>query len=123
MFGVTIDVRMTSASVTWDFGDGTTEDGDLGIAYPAESLVQHTYATDGAFDVSATIALVPEYRIDGGPWITLANLEAQAEAEHAVEERQAVITSSRERGAPPTTLESGPPGRRSAAGFWERRCT
>ena len=94
VFGVTIDVRMTSASVTWDFGDGTTEDGDLGIAYPAESSVQHTYATDGAFDVSATHrpgARVPHRR---RRWITLANLEAQAEAEHAVEERQAVITSS-----------------------------
>jgi len=94
VFGVTIDVRMTSASVTWDFGDGTREAGDLGVAYPAESSVQHTYATDGTFDVSATIDLVPEYRVDGGPWITLAGLQAQAAAEHAVEERQAVITSS-----------------------------
>ena len=37
------------------------------------------------------IDLVPEYRVDGGPWLTLPNLQAVATTDHAVEERQAVV--------------------------------
>ena len=91
-FGLTIDVRMSSGTVSWDFGDGTVESGDLGRAYPEESTVQHVHQHDGTFTITASIDLVPEYRVDGGPWITLPNLQAVATATHAVEERQAVVT-------------------------------
>jgi len=93
-FGLTIEVRMSSGSVEWDFGDGETLVGDLGRAYPAESTVQHVHQRDGAFTVTAAIDLVPEYRVDGGPWLTLPNLQAAATAEHEVEQRQAVITDT-----------------------------
>jgi len=93
-FGLTIEVRMSAGSVEWDFGDGETLVGDLGRAYPAESSVQHIHQRDGAFTVTAAIDLVPEYRVDGGPWLTLPNLQATATAPHAVEERQAVITDT-----------------------------
>jgi hypothetical protein len=93
-YGLTIDVRMSSGSVAWAFGDGATLVGDLGRAYPVESTVQHTHQTDGAFTVTATIDLVPEYRVDGGPWLTLPNLQATATVQHQVEERQAVITKT-----------------------------
>lgn len=91
-FGLTIEVRMSSGTVTWDFGDGASLAGDLGRAYPAESTVQHAHQDDGTFTISAVIDLVPEYRVDGGPWLTLADLQATASADHDVEERQAVIT-------------------------------
>ena len=52
----------------------TSVAGDLGRAYPAESTVQHVHQHDGTFTITATIDLVPEYRVDGGPWITLPNL-------------------------------------------------
>jgi len=91
-FGLTIDVRMSTGSVTWDFGDGTVEPGDLGQAYPAESSVQHAHQRDGVFTITATLDLVPEYRVDGGPWITLPNLTTLASLDHPVEERQAVVT-------------------------------
>ncbi len=93
-FGLTIDVRMSSSTVTWDFGDGETLEGDLGRAYPAESTVQHAHQSDGEFTISAVIDLVPQYRVDGGPWLTLPNLQATATADHEVEERQAVITDT-----------------------------
>ena len=93
-FGLTIDVRMSSGTITWDFGDGVAEAGDLGRAYPAESTVQHAHQRDGAFTIVATIDLVPEYRVDGGPWLTLPGLPAVATALHEVEQRQAVITGS-----------------------------
>ena len=89
--GLTIDVRMSSASVTWDFGDGTTVSGDLGQPYPAESSVQHGYRDVGEYTVAASIDLVPEYRVDGGPWTTLPNLTTSATATHPVEQRQPVI--------------------------------
>lgn len=92
-FGLSIDVRMTSEQVTWGFGDGTTLDGDLGLAYPAESTVQHAHRDAGAYDITATLHLVPEYRVDGGPWITLPNLEPTATAAFDVEEREAVLQS------------------------------
>jgi hypothetical protein len=91
-FGVTIEVRMSSGSVTWDFGDGDSVVGDLGRAYPEESTVQHVHQRDGTFTIAATIDLVPEYRVDGGPWLTLPSLQATAAVVHEVEERQAVIT-------------------------------
>jgi hypothetical protein len=93
-FGLTIDVRMSADSATWDFGDGTVEQGDLGRAYPEESTVQHAHRSAGAYVVSAAIALVPEYRVNGGPWRTLPNLTATATTTHQVEQRQPVVTNA-----------------------------
>jgi hypothetical protein len=92
--GVTIDVRMTSGAVSWDFGDGTVEAGDLGRAYPQESTVRHVHQHDGTYVITASIALVPEYRVDGGPWLALPNLSAVATTTHPVEQRQAVVTQT-----------------------------
>jgi hypothetical protein len=92
VFGLAIDVRMTSDSVTWDFGDGSSLEGDLGRAYPAESTVQHAHRNSGPYVIDATIHLVPEYRVDGGPWITLPNLASSATTAFEVEEREPVIT-------------------------------
>lgn len=93
-FGVTIDVRMSSGTTAWDFGDGSRVVGDLGQAYPAESSVQHIHQSDGEFTVTATIDLVPEYRVDGGPWLPLPALQATASTRLPVEERQAVVTET-----------------------------
>ena len=93
-FGLTIEVRMSSSTVTWDFGDGTVEPGDLGRPYPQESSVRHVHQHDGPYTITATIDLVPEYRVDGGPWLTLPNLQAAASTAHEVEERQAVVTQT-----------------------------
>lgn len=92
VFGLAIDVRMTSDSVTWEFGDGASLEGDLGLAYPAESTVQHAHRDSGSYTIGATIHLVPEYRVDGGPWITLPNLTPTATTTLEVEEREPVIT-------------------------------
>jgi hypothetical protein len=92
VFGLSIDVRMASDSVTWAFGDGTTLEGDLGRAYPAESTVRHAHRDSGTYTIDATIHLVPEYRVDGGPWITLPNLTPTATTTLEVEEREPVIT-------------------------------
>jgi len=94
VFGLTIDVRMSSGTVTWDFGDGTEEPGDLGRPYPEESTVRHAHQDDGTFTITASIALVPEYRVDGGQWLTLPALTAVATTDHPVEQRQAVITDT-----------------------------
>lgn len=93
-FGLTIDVRMSLDSVTWDFGDGTVAAGDLGRAYPDESTVQHAHRDAGSYVVSAAIALVPEYRVNGGPWLTLPNLTVTATTTHQVTQRQPVITDA-----------------------------
>ena len=93
-FGLTIDVRMSSGSVTWDFGDGTVEPGDLGRAYPEESTVQHAHQDSGRYTITAAIDLVPEYRVNGGAWIALPNLSTSASTVHAVEQRQPVITDA-----------------------------
>jgi hypothetical protein len=93
-FGLTIDVRMAAGGVRWDFGDGTIADGDLGRAYPEESTVQHAHRSAGSYRITATIALVPEYRVNGGGWITLPNLTAVAATTHQVEQRQPVVTKT-----------------------------
>jgi hypothetical protein len=91
-YGVTIDVRMTSGEVLWDFGDGTELRGDLGAAYPAESTVRHAYQGPDRYTVTAGVTLEPSYRVNGGPWITLPPLTADATTQHPVQERQAVLT-------------------------------
>lgn len=91
-FGMTIEVRMATGTVTWDFGDGTVVDGDLGRAYPEASTVQHAHRRSGTYTVTATLDLVPEYRVDGGSWLTLPNLAATASVDHPVAQRQAVVT-------------------------------
>lgn len=92
-FGMTVDVRMSSGTVTWDFDDGTVEQGDLGRAYPEESTVQHRFQRHGTYDVTAAIELLPEYSVNGGPWLTLPNLSVTAAASHTVEQRQPVLTN------------------------------
>lgn len=92
VFGLSVEVRMSSGTVTWDFGDGSTLLGDLGRAYPQESTVQHAHQDAGTFTITAAIDLVPEYRVNGGPWLRLPNLVATASATHVVEQRQPVIT-------------------------------
>lgn len=93
-FGLTIDVRMSAGTVIWSFGDGITEHGDLGRAYPEESSVRHAYRDAGSYAVTADIELVPQYRVDGGPWLTLPNLTATATTTHQVEQRQPVVTNA-----------------------------
>ena len=93
-FGLTIDVRMSSGTITWDFGDGTVEPGDLGRPYPEVSSVRHVHQDEGTFTIAAVIDLVPEYRVDGGAWLTLPTLQAVATTDHAVEERQAVVSNA-----------------------------
>jgi len=93
-FGLTIDVRMSSGTVTWDFGDGSTLRGDLGRAYPQESTVQHAHRDAGTFTVTAAIDLVAEYRVNGGPWLRLPDLATTATATHQVEQRQPVVTKT-----------------------------
>jgi hypothetical protein len=92
VFGLTIDVQMGGEDVTWDFGDGATLEGDLGQAYPAESSVQHAHRDAGGYVVGATLHLVPQYRVNGGGWITLPELTPTATSDHEVEEREPVIT-------------------------------
>ncbi|MGH9273078.1 MAG: hypothetical protein ACRDZU_00400, partial [Acidimicrobiales bacterium] len=92
VFGLTIDVRMSSDDVTWEFGDGGSLEGDLGKAYPAESTVQHAHRDSGTYVIGATIHLVPEFSVNGGPWVTLPNLTPTATTALEVEEREPVIT-------------------------------
>jgi hypothetical protein len=91
-FGMSIVVRMSGQDVTWDFGDGTTLEGDLGQAYPAESSVQHAHRDGGEYAIEATIHLVPEYSVNGGGWIGLPPLTPTATTDLPVEEREPVLT-------------------------------
>ncbi len=93
-FGLTVEVRLSTRSVTWDFGDGEAVAGDLGRPYPEESTVQHAHRRAGTYRIAAAIALVTEYRIDGGPWLTLPDLTALATAIQDVEQRQPVVTDA-----------------------------
>ncbi len=93
-FGLSVEVRMSTRWVSWDFGDGAVERGDLGRAYPAESTVQHAHRDAGTYLIRATITLAPEYRINGGAWLALPNLTAAAARTQQVEQRQSVVTDT-----------------------------
>lgn len=93
-FGLTVDVRMSTRWVTWDFGDGTVQRGDLGRAYPEESTVRHAHRSSGTYLIRATITLAPEYRINGGSWLALPDLTATTTRAQQVEQRQPVVTDT-----------------------------
>ncbi|MFA5566566.1 MAG: hypothetical protein WC184_11130 [Acidimicrobiia bacterium] len=100
-FGATVDVSLQLIDVEWDFGDGTTPwRGDLGLAYPSESPVQHNFerrstskeSPDGTFEVSATVSIAPSYRLNGGGEIALSpNLTANVQVPLVVRQLQAVL--------------------------------
>jgi hypothetical protein len=93
--GVTVDVRLTLDRVTWDFGDGTPPlDAGLGEPWPQRSSVHHVYAASTPRTAPATLAATltfrAGYRVDGGPWLSLAPLTRTAEVPQDVDEVQAV---------------------------------
>ena len=99
-FGIPVEVEIESGSVTWDFGDATPPvQGDLGRPYPQRSTVTHVYthrsthqaAPDQAYAVTATLALVPRYRVAGGPWETLPGIRTTDSQPYLVREVQALI--------------------------------
>lgn len=100
-FGASVDVSLQLIDVEWNFGDGSTSlRGDLGLAYPSESPVQHNFERrstskenpDGTFEVSATVSIAPSYRLNGGGEIALSpNLTANVQVPLVVRQLQAVL--------------------------------
>jgi hypothetical protein len=93
--GVTVDVRVALDRVTWDFGDGTPPlDAGLGEAWPRRSSVHHVYGASTPraqpLDLSATLTFTAGYRVDGGPWLSLAPITRAASVPQDVDEVQAV---------------------------------
>jgi hypothetical protein len=66
-FGISVDLEVRLAGVTWDFGDGDRVGAGLGRAFPAPSDVTHTYETRGHHGVRAAFRFTARYRVDGGP--------------------------------------------------------
>jgi hypothetical protein len=93
--GVTVDVRVALDRVTWDFGDGTPPvDAGLGEAWPQRSSVHHVYGASTPraqpLQLAATLVLGAGYRVDGGPWLSLAPITRTASLPQDVDEVQAV---------------------------------
>jgi hypothetical protein len=74
---LTVSVRARLAGVSWEFGDGLGYDSiDLGLAYPAQSDIQHLYQTDtyrvsNGYTVVAVLRYLVTYSVNGGSWNTL----------------------------------------------------
>jgi hypothetical protein len=90
--GIGVDVRIDPTPTTWTFGDGATDSGGLGVAYPARSPIRHVYTEHGQRPVSAAFALVPRYRIDGTAWIELPAIDVTDTRSYRIREAQAVVT-------------------------------
>lgn len=99
-FGYPVEVRMQPGPVTWDFGDGTTQQGGFGSPYPQVSDIQHVYqhrstssgAPDAPFTVAVRLDLQPAFRVAGGPWEPLDPITVGNQRPLVVREIQAVIT-------------------------------
>lgn len=96
--GMTVDVEAVAASVSWDFGDGTTAPGrDLGQAPPARSSVVHTYERRSrpTFTVRALVRLDVRWRLDGGPWQDLDPIARTGVLAYPVVESRAALVPDR----------------------------
>lgn len=71
-FGMTITVRPTLASVTYNYGDGTTfgPTTSTGGPYPTGDVI-HAYADPGAYSVSADVLYRGYVSIDDSDWIEI----------------------------------------------------
>ena len=92
--GMAVDVRVSLARATWDFGDGQSGGEGLGQAWPARSSVAHEYqvrSPEGSpYRVVVALDLAAEYRVDGGPWQALDPIARTATLLYEVQEIQAV---------------------------------
>jgi hypothetical protein len=93
VFDVAVDVRIAPTQVTWAFGDGASVTGDLGRPYPERSTITHVYTNRSTYEVRASMALRPSYRVDGTEWQFLADIPVGGRATYPVHEVQAVITT------------------------------
>ncbi len=97
-FGMTVEVEATPASVSWDFGDGTTARGaGLGSAPPGRSDVVHTFETRGrpAWPVRALVVLAVRWRLADGPWQALEPVVRTATRSYPVVESRAALVPDR----------------------------
>ena len=93
-FGLRVDVEAVPASVSWDFGDGTTARGlGLGTAPPHRSTVVHTFEVRArpAFTVRALVLLSVRWRLNGGPWQPLDPVVRTATRAYPVIESRAAL--------------------------------
>jgi hypothetical protein len=93
--GSAVYVRVSLGQAAWSFGDGgTSQDEDLGQAWPAHSSVSHVYTQSSPptqpYAVRAELRLDAEYSVDGGAWRPLVPITRQAELLYDVNEVQAV---------------------------------
>lgn len=101
-WGETLDLSLTLAELTWDFGDGSSPVAgtELGEPYPAESEVQHVYEVrstsraepDGAYQLIAGIALQVTYTHDGDGPYSAGTITTTHEQPIVVHQLQAVLT-------------------------------
>lgn len=92
-FGMTVEITAVVRSVAWDFGDGTRRLAGLGEPWPKRSSVRHGYRHRSpveGYDVSATVWLVPTYRVNGQPAGALEPIPLSASRAMVVQELQAV---------------------------------
>jgi hypothetical protein len=79
LLGSAAEVRFTPTSFVWDHGDGSTFSSAsggatwaaLGLAEFSETSTSHVYRRPGEYTISLTVQYSAEYRIGGGPWLTL----------------------------------------------------
>jgi hypothetical protein len=89
-FGLSVDVVAVPTAVTWAFGDGTSETGDLGRAYPTRSSVTHVYETAGPKPLTMTFDFAVRYRVNGGSWLLLPDIQRAQTTTYPVASAQAI---------------------------------
>jgi hypothetical protein len=90
-FGISVDLEVRLAGVTWSFGDGTRLDAGLGRTFPARSDVTHTYETRGRHTVTAAFRFTARYRVDGGAWVDLGPVPRTVTATYDVVEVRSLL--------------------------------
>ena len=97
---MTVEVRVYPQQYLWQFGDGSPilQTTSLGLPYPAESEVAHTYRFSSlnfpeGFPLMLVIEWGAEYRVDGGAPQALPPLRRTYLATHQVQEIQPIITN------------------------------
>lgn len=95
----TVEVQVQPVTYRWSFGDGTAiETNSLGRPFPEESDVQHVYeqsslANGGAYSITIEVSFDAGYRVNTGPWESLAPIARTFTTDYPVQQLQSVLTS------------------------------
>ena len=79
MFGQNVQIRLTPASYTWNYGDGssqkTAEAGSkVDADFTGETKTSHSYSETGTYQAQVTVSYAGQFRVGNEDWVPVVGM-------------------------------------------------